>query len=85
MVPANEKFERKLVSILDYQMNKRKACNLDPDDQAANEGSEEDTELVVNQELIETVVYGQERILGRKISAAKREISNLTTKQRELQ
>ena len=65
MVPASEKFDKKLVCIFDYFDN-------------------ETIQEEVNQELVKKIVFGEDRKLEKKITAAKEEISHLKAQERAL-
>ena len=76
MVPANEKFERKIPCIFNY--------TGDLPETIAEEGEADDSTDLVNQDLLKKVVYGENGILEKKIENAKQEISSLKIKEKEL-
>ena len=66
----------KLVCIFDYEVNEHNNDSSDSEAKTPNGR--------VNQELVKSVVYGESRILDKKIQAAKQEISLLKVKERDL-
>lgn len=71
MVPPEEKFERKLNCVFDYK-------GLDD----LHESKQYEPEI--DQELLNKVVFGEDRVVEQKMAAANKEISALTTKGHEL-
>ena len=81
LIPTHEKFLKKLFCIFNYVNEESESGDEIPDDSSYVDLK---TPNGVNQELVKSVVYGESRILEKKVQAAKQEITLLKVKEKEL-